>query len=169
MIDLTQEGPFIDLTQEATSDTRASRTQQQAVAQPVQQSTAAKQPAAKSQQPRPKWKVREASNAAPTFPRGTWDTPVLTCINEAKRPDGEFGLHLDHTGNQKCARILMAIFPDKFPATTNIKVLANKVSPVLNDRDRGKKGEWDRVREMRDEDAEMRKDMREKIRATGLA
>ncbi|KXT04760.1 hypothetical protein AC578_9759 [Pseudocercospora eumusae] len=136
--------------------------------QPSMPQATSKQSATNSKQPRPKWKAREASNAAPTFPRGTWDVPVLTCTNEIKRPDGEFRLHGNHAGNQKCAQILKAIFPEKFPATHTNEVLATRVAPVWNDRDRGKKAEWDRVRGMREEDEQLREEMRAKIRATGL-
>lgn len=156
----------VDLTGENVVDLTGENDQQSHLDQAT---TAQQMPRANSQQSRPKWKVREASNATPTFPRGTWDVPVLTCMNEAKRPDGEFGLHEDHTGNQKCARVLMDIFPDKFPASTSIKVLASRISSVWNDRDRNKKAEWTEVREMRDEDEEFREEMRAKIRATGLA
>ncbi|KXT06221.1 hypothetical protein AC579_2622 [Pseudocercospora musae] len=157
MIDLTREGPVIDLKQETNSYAKASLTQQQPAAQPFpsfRKPTSAKQPATKPQPARPKMEGSRGLQCNSDL--STWNLGR----SGTHRPDGEFGRHKDHTGNRKCAQILKAIYPDKFPASISIEVLANRVSPVWNDRDRGKKAEWDRVREMREEGEEYREDMR---------
>lgn len=100
------------------------------------------------------------------LPRDTWDTPVHMAMLELKRSDGDFQLRRRNC-NILTARVLKALWPAKFKSVPEAR-LAGLAGGQWNERNQANKPSWVRVMSMDPADDQLRRQLRQAIRAAGV-
>ncbi|EME87025.1 uncharacterized protein MYCFIDRAFT_214458 [Pseudocercospora fijiensis CIRAD86] len=96
-------------------------------------------------------------------PPGTWTTELRSLINELRRPNGPF-----NTNGISCAKIIKALYPNFTLSHLSDQELAKRVNAQWKERDYPNKADWVRIRGMRQQDAQLRDDLRARVRGTGI-